>query len=207
MSHLELLEHSVLDTALDGGIKKGDGGPMLGPDRGLTFLNIPDTMGNDDMVLGAAVPFPADNVGRVALSPEELRLGAGDVDTDENITAGFQRWNTDRDILDQYETFNGMPVYYGGDMYDSEDSDWDDPCALAGVEDYNFDVPEGLDLVVHSRSRTPDSLDAQQDSQTNVAPVYQTVSCVTRNGCDVFDDDSLMEAADEDGPNMDDFYR
>ena len=31
-------------------------------------------------------------------------------------------------------------------MYDSEDSDWDDPYALASVayvEDYNFDVPDG----------------------------------------------------------------
>ena len=40
-----------------------------------------------------------------------------------------------------------MPVYYGGDLYDSEDSDWDDPYALASaayLEDYNFDIPEGM---------------------------------------------------------------
>ena len=30
---------------------------------------------------------------------------------------------TEGDILDQFETFNGMPVYYGDDLYDSEDSD------------------------------------------------------------------------------------
>ena len=53
-----------------------------------------------------------------ALSPAEVRLGAGDVNTDENIMAGLQCWNTEGDVLDQYETFNGMPVYYGGDMYD-----------------------------------------------------------------------------------------
>ena len=49
-----------------------------------------------------------------------------------------------------------MPVYYGGDLYDSEDSDWNDPYALASVayvEDYNFDVPEGMDLMVHRHSR------------------------------------------------------
>ena len=53
--------------------------------------------------------------------------------------------NTEGYVLDQYETFNGMPVYYGCDMYDSEESDWDNPYALASaayVEDYNFDVPE-----------------------------------------------------------------
>ena len=48
-----------------------------------------------------------------------------DVNTDGNITARFDSWNTEGDVLDQYETFNGMPVYYGGDLYDSEDSDWD----------------------------------------------------------------------------------
>ena len=61
---------------------------------------------------------------------------------------------TECDILDQYETINGMPVYYGGDLYDSEDSDWDDPYEIAStayVEDYNIDVPEGMDLMVGVR--------------------------------------------------------
>ena len=148
-------------------------------------------------MLGAAVPLPAENVGRVALSPAEVWLGASDVNTDENITAGLQCWNTEGDVLDQYETFNGMPVYYGGDMYDSEDSDWDDPYALASeayVEDYNFDVPEGMDLMVHLHSRDPDGSYVQQDCQTDVVPMCQTVSYVTRDEWVMFDDDSLTEA-------------
>ena len=95
-------------------------------------------------------------------------------------------------------------------MYDSEDSEWDDPYALASaayVEDYNFEVPEGMDLMVHRQSRIPDSSDAQWGDQTDMAPMCQTVSCVTRNGWDLFDDDSLTEAADADGPNMDDVYQ
>ena len=82
-------------------------------------------------------------------------------------------------------------MYYGGDMYDSEDSDWDDPYALASaayVEDYNFDVPEGMDLMVHRHSRDLDSSDVQQYCQTDVAPVCQTVSYVTRDEWDTFDD-------------------
>ena len=101
-------------------------------------------------------------------------------------------------------------MYYGGDMYDSEYSEWDDPYALASaayVEDYYYDVPEGMDLMVHRRIRIPDGSDAQRDDQTDMVPVCQTVSCVKRNGWDVFDDDSLTEAADVDGPNMDDFYQ
>ena len=59
---------------------------------------------------------------------------------------------TECDILDQFETINGMSVYYGGDLYDSEDSD--DPYEIAAyVEDYNFDVPEGMELMVHERRR------------------------------------------------------
>ena len=120
ISHLELLEHSVLDMALDGGLTKGDGGLKFGPDRKLTLSEIPHAMRNDDLMLGAPVPLPAENAGRVALSPADGRLRAGDVNTDGYITTGLQCWSTEGDVLDQYETFNGMPVYYGGDMYDSE---------------------------------------------------------------------------------------
>ena len=200
---LDSLEHSVLDMALDGGLMKGVGGPKLGPDRKLTFSEIPHAMRNDDLVLGAPVPLPAENVGRVALLSAEVRLGAGDVNTDDNITAGLQCWNTEGDVLDQYETFNG-------DMYDSEDSDWDNLFALASaayVEDNNFDILERMDLMVHHHSRDPDSSDVQQDCQMDVAPVCQTVSCVMRDEWDTFDDDSLADAADADGPNMDEFYQ
>ena len=31
------------------------------------------------------------------------------------------------DICDDFETIKGMPVYYGGDLCDSDDSDWEDP--------------------------------------------------------------------------------
>ena len=132
------------------------------------------------------------------------------MNTDGNITVGFESSNTEGDDLDQYETFNSMPVYYGGDRYDLEDSDWDDPYAIASaayVEDYNFDVQEGMDLMVHRHRRDPDSSDVRQNWQTNVTPVCQTMSCVTRDEWDMFDDDSLTDAFSADGPNMDKFYQ
>ena len=98
-------------------------------------------------------------------------------------------------------------MYYGGDLYDSEDSEWDDPYALASaayVEDYNVDVPEGMD---HRRSQISDGSETQRDDHTDMVPVCPMLSCVTRNRWDVFDDDSWTEAADVDGPNMDDFYQ
>ena len=59
---------------------------------------------------------------------------------------------TDWDIRDQFETINGMPVYYSGDLCDSDELDWDDPYDIASaeyVEQYNFDDPEVMELMVH----------------------------------------------------------
>ena len=61
--------------------------------------------------------------------------------------------------------------------------------------------------MVHRQSRDLDSLDVLQDCQTDVAPVYQTVSYAKWDELDTIDNDSLTEAADTDDPNMDDFYQ
>ena len=112
---------SVLQMGLAKGLMTEDGGPPLGPDRNLTLSNGPHVTGIVDRVLSRLVPLPAEDVGRETLSPADGRLRAGDGNTDGNIMTGFQCWNTEGDV--QYETFNVMPVYYGGDLYDSEDSD------------------------------------------------------------------------------------
>ena len=65
---------------------------------------------------------------------------------------------------------------------------------MAYVEDYNFDVPEGMDLMVHRHGRIPDSADVHQDCQMYVAPAYQTVSCATS------DNNSLTATVDYDDP-------
>ena len=76
--------------------------------------------------------------GRVAWSSADGRRSTGDGNSDGCIATRFQCWNM------------------GGDLCDSKDSDWDDLCALAGavcMENYGFDVPEGMDLVVHRHGR------------------------------------------------------
>ena len=109
--------------------------------------------------------------------------------------------------MNQYETFNRLPVYYGGDIYDSEDSEEDDPLELARaahVEDYNFDIPEGMDFMVHHRSRSSDDCENRMDDTVDMVPMCQTVSCVTRIGPDEFSDTSGTETAVVNGPDMDD---
>ena len=48
----------------------------------------------------------------------------------------------------QRETIDGMTVYYGIDLCDLDESDWDYPYDIADaeyVDQYDFDVPEGMD--------------------------------------------------------------
>ena len=200
----------------------GEGGPKFCPD-----------VLKDDLVLGAAVSLPLVRDARVASSAGEVLVGNYDVITTGNIVAGHDGWSapemvgssswvvkagcaalprcTDTTLVcvdDQFETFNGMPVYYGGDLYDSEDSD--DPYAItsaAYVEDYNFDVPEGMDLMVHDRRRSPYGSDIREDRQTGLTHVRQTSLCDTGDEFDTVDVDSLTEAFAEDVPDTDDFYQ
>ena len=186
------LQCSIMTMGLARGLPTEDGGPPFGTNHKLTLSDGPHATGIVDRIWDGSVLLPAVDGGQVAWSSADGRLLTGDESSDGCITTGFQRWYMDGDVEDQYETFNGMPVYYGGDLYDSEDSDWDDPYALASaayIEDYNFDVPEGMDLMVHRHSRFPESLDVQQDCQMDVAPVYQTVSYPTKHEWNTSDND------------------
>ena len=83
-------------------------------------------------------------------------------------------------------------------MYDSEDSE-DDPLErvrAAYVEHYNFDVPEGMELMAYNRRR-PDG--------GEVVPMCRTVSCVTRIGPDEFSDMSGTDTAVINGSDIEDF--
>ena len=58
-------------------------------------------------------------------------------------------------IRNEFETVDGMPVYYGGDLCDSddsEDSEWEDPWNLVYaeyVDQYNFYALDGMELKVY----------------------------------------------------------
>ena len=128
---------------------------------------------------------PTSSVDRVAVLPTEDYLSDREMCHNDVNSEGFRYWNTDMDVMNQYERFNGLPVYYGGDMYDSEDSEEDDPLELARaayVEDYNFDIPEGMDFMVRHRGRSLDDCENRMDDTVDMVPMCQTVSCVTRIG-------------------------
>ena len=99
----------------DNGIAKVHDEPMIGSDSGWSLMKFTDAMWEEALKIRAAVPFPAGGVGRLALSPAEECTCVRDMCDNDISSEGFQRWNTDQDILNQYETFNGLPVYYGSD--------------------------------------------------------------------------------------------
>ena len=60
-------------------------------------------------------------------------------------------------------------------MYDSEDSEEYDPLEMARaayVEDYNFDVPEGMELMTYTRRR-PDGGEARGVNRVDMVPCVQ----------------------------------
>ena len=142
--------------------------------------------------------------GMIGSSSGVVRVGCAAFPRCTDTTTCVDEY-TEGDILDQFETFNGIPVYYGGDLYDSEDSDWDYPYVIASaayVEDYNFDVPGGMDLMVLHRRRGPYGSDIREDRQTG-----QTFLCDTQDELDTVDVDSLTEAFAWDVQDTDDFYQ
>ena len=72
----------------------------------------------------------------------------------------------------QYETFNGLPVYYGGDKYDSDDS-----------EEFFLDTPEEMNNRIRNQSR-PDGGDNKSVNMVDVTPKGNTAS--KRLGSEVF---------------------
>ena len=121
------------------------------------------------------------DVNSLMLSPEEACFGDKEMSLNEVGLEGLRQWNMDMDVEYQYETFNGLPVYYGGDMYDSEDLEEYDPLEMARAayaEDYNFDVPEGIYLMTYTRSR-PDGGETRGVNTVDMVPMCRTVSCVT----------------------------
>ena len=71
-----------------------------------------------------------------------------------------------------------MPVYYGGDLCDSddsEDSEWEDPwnrVYAEHVERYNLDVMDGMELEVYERSLAGDDLVNMVGSPTAVHTLH-----------------------------------
>ena len=91
-------------------------------------------------------------------------------------------------------------------MYNSEESE-DDPLERARgayVEDYDFDVPEGIELMTYNQRR-PDGGEARSVDTVDMVPMCRIVSCVTRIAHDKSSDTSGTDTAVINGSDMEDF--
>ena len=88
------------------------------------------------------------------------------------------------DIEYQYETFNGLPVYYGGDMYDSEDT-----------EEFVPNAPDRLECMMCTQ-RLPDGGDNRSVNAVNMTHMCRTVSKGARGESDEFSDTSRTDTAE-----------
>ena len=83
------------------------------------------------------------------LSPEHANLSDAGIFLYQVRSESLPQCNMVMDVEYHYETFNGLSVYYGGDLYDTEDTDEFDP-----------DVQEGIDFIIYTHSR-PDGGEAR----------------------------------------------
>ena len=75
------------------------------------------------------------------------------------------------------------------------------------VAQYNFDVPERMELMVHVRRRGPYGSDIRENEETGLTHVCQTSLGCTRDDLDTVDVDSLAEVFAEELPVTDGFYQ
>ena len=94
-------------------------------------------------------------------------------------------------------------------MYDSDDpleracarqSSREGMCGIC-VEDYNFDAPEGMELMAYNRRRP----DGSERGHGGHGPMCRTVSCVTRIVSDEASDMLGMDTAVINGSDIEDF--
>ena len=137
--------------------------PQFGSDPRQSSLELEDAIRHEVLKCRSMGRVSARDVNGLLLSPENTCLDDKEMSLDEVRSEGLRQWNMDMDVEYQYEIFNGLPVYYGGDMYDSEVSEEYDPLEMvraAYAEDYSFDVPEGMELMTYTRRR-PDGGETQ----------------------------------------------
>ena len=92
--------------------------PQFGSDLRQSSLELEDAIRREVLKSRSMGRVSACDGNGLLLSPENAWLGDKDMSLDEVRSEGLRRWNMDMDVEYQYETFNGLPVYYGGDMYE-----------------------------------------------------------------------------------------
>ena len=111
-------------------------GTQFGYDTGYSSPELEDAIRREGLRNLSMKYMSSREVDGHLLLPEHANMSDAELSMHQVRSEGLRQWNMDMDIEYQHETFNGLPVYYGGDMYDSEDTegfDPDVPAAMGGM--------------------------------------------------------------------------
>ena len=159
-------------------------GTQFGYDTGYSSPELEDAIRREVLRNRSMGYMSSREVNGPLLLPEQVNLSDAENSLDQVRLEGLRQWNMDMDIEYQYETFIGLPVYYGGDMYDSEDT-----------EEFVPNAPDGMECMSYTQ-RLPDDGDNRSVNTVNMGPTCRTVSRVARCEPDESSDTSRTDTAE-----------
>ena len=161
MQDPDIVNHTDVNFDIDTDLLENSA-PMMNSD--LIFLEWEDAIRREVLRNRSMGNRSSREINDQLLSPEYANLSDAQIFLDQVRSEGLRQWNMDMDVEYQYETFNSMPVYYGGDLYDSED-----------MEEFDPDVQEGMDFRTYTHSR-PDGRETLSVDTADMVYMCRTVS-------------------------------
>ena len=159
-------------------------GKQFSCDAGLCSLELEDVIRREVLRYRFMGYMSSREVKDPLLLPKQVNVCDAEISLDQLRSEGLRQWNIDMDTEYQYETFNGLPVYYGGDMYDSEDT-----------EEFVPDAPDALERTMCTQ-HLPEGGDNRSVNAVNMTSMCRTMSKGARSQWDEFNDTSRTDTAE-----------
>ena len=157
----EIVNHTDVNFDIDTDLPENSA-PMMNSD--LIFVDWEDAIRREVLRNRSMGYRSSREINDQLFSPEHANLSDAGIFLDQVRSEGLWQWNMVMDVEYHYEIFNRLPVYYGGDMYDTEDTDEFDP-----------DVQERMDFLNYTHSR-PDGGETRGVDTVDMVYMCRTVS-------------------------------
>ena len=130
----EIVNHTDVNVDIDTNLPENSA-PMMNSD--LIFVDWEDTIRREVLRNRLMGYRSSSEINDQLLSPGDANLSDAGIFLDQVRSEGLRQWNMAMDVEYHYEIFNRLPVYYGGDLYDTEDTDEFDPDDASCMEDFD----------------------------------------------------------------------
>ena len=139
-------------------------GPV-GPVMPLRTFPLSDQVGGECMDIHGGWSGPDVAGTPTVVAAVDLRARSTETDISSDCADDCEAWDSGY----QREIIDGVTVYYGGDLCDSEESDLEDPDDVARreyVDQYNFDLLEGMEPMAFVPGGNPSRSDRRDEDGT-----------------------------------------